>query len=108
MKTIARINADGSLEISGEVKEIVTGFGLDNEIDDAYVIDEETIIDDEIELDVFLNILLGVQSSLVGVDELSFDAEGNLTVQEVVEGLLVTIDKNHKIEVSKIIEGVEL
>lgn len=110
MKTIARINADGSLLLRGEVYELVASWEEAQNIDDQFEIDDETEIDDEMDFEVLIKILLGIKNKWSEVDGQYFDSKGNLFVKEMLEilenGLSLTSDE--KIEITDIEEGVDL
>ena len=108
MKVIARINADGSLLIRGEVFELIPSWDDAMNIDDTFTIDEDTEIDEDLDMEEFLNILLGIQSQIAENDRLYFDQEGNLYVHEVIEDLVFQINKQNEIVVNEIQEGVDL
>ena len=102
MKVIARINADGSLLIRGEVFELISSW------DEAELIDEDFIIDEDLDMEEFLNILLGIQSQITENDRLYFDQEGNLYLHEVIEDLVFQINRQKELRVNEIREGVDL
>ena len=107
MKVIARINADGSLLIRGEVFELISSWDEAMDIDDTLIIDEDTEIDEDLDMEEFLNILLGIQSQLTENDRLYFDREGNLYLHEVIEDLVFQINQQKELRVNEIIEGVD-
>lgn len=108
MKVIARINADGSLLIKGEVFELLPSWNDAQEIDEEFTIDEDTEVDEELPFEDFMEILLGIQSQLENVDRLYFDKDGNLFTSEVIEDLIVQLNKQKEIKVNEIVEGVDL
>ncbi|CAM3774614.1 hypothetical protein [Alkalicoccus chagannorensis] len=108
MRTIARINADGSLLLRGEVFELIASWDEAQEIDDTYTIDEDTEIDEGIDFERFVEILLGIKENLVSPEGMYFDQKGNLFVNELLEGLSVKFTDGKEIEIEGIEEGVDL
>ena len=107
MKVIARINADGSLLIRGEVFELISSWDEAELIDEDFIIDEDTEIDEDLDMEEFLKILLGIQSQITENDRLYFDQEGNLYLHEVIEDLVFQINQQKELRVNEIIEGVD-
>ncbi len=108
MRTIARINADGSLLLRGEVFELVASWDDTQDIDEEFEIDEDTEIDDDLDFELLVEILTGLQNQWSDVDGAYFDNKGNLYVNELLETLSVRFNAEKEIEVTEIEEGVDL
>lgn len=103
----ARMSNDGILIIAGEHYITEANINDIQLIDDTLIVDDSVTLDDNAELQIILNVLLGIATTEEPTDQIRLDRSGNLLAQilEDANTTKISIDANKVITVKTLITG---